>query len=263
MPLYIVHTNPFDPNFLLPFFILQGTLPTSDFSIEAGKPGCQSKNQAYQSEAKVPSWKEITKDLITIKVQFDMANDLEQKETKEVLMQNQEVYVRYRRCQWESSADGHYFHLFDRCALGGSGDVESHKICASMLILRYNERTGDLTLDKDGFTLAKSTFTKVPDAWKDRALARVEYGNSAMLHIRKGVGYLPCNIQWSNAQKFHFPTSTEGKCLRFAAASQGNIYVVFAAVPAKPSTWYYFEISPEGVGILKVREDNFHGTLGS
>ena len=185
-----------------------------------------------------------------------MSASLEQKKgTQTTINRGQELYARYRGGRWESSDDGLYFHLFDRCALGKSSDVKAGKMCLRNLVLRYDESTGELNLDNEGFELAKDLFTPLSDDWKGMTLARVEYSQVALFNIRKGVGYLPCNIEWSNVQRFHVSSGASGKCLRFAAASTGNIYVVFAAVPAKPSSWYYFEIAPEGVGILKASKE--------
>ena len=185
-----------------------------------------------------------------------MASSLDQKtSTQQTIKNDQEIYVRYRDGQWESSDDGLYFHFYDRCALGNSGEVNARKMCIRKLVLQYNVVTGELSLNNDGFELAKDLFTPLPGDWKGMTLARVEYSQVALFNIRKGVGYLPCNIEWSNVQRFHVSSGASGKCLSFAAASTGNIYVVFAAVPAKPSSWYYFEIAPEGVGIFKASKE--------
>ena len=186
-----------------------------------------------------------------------MENALEEKLTSRKIEKDQEIFIRYNYGRWESSNDGQYFPLYDRCAFGGSDAINSHKVCVHKLVLKYDEeKPGELILDSDGFQLAKERFTSLQDEWNGMSLARVEYKQGALFKIKQGVGYLPCNIQWSNVQRSRLSSDAGGKCLRFAAASEGNIYVVFAAVPADPSTWYYVDISSEGVGILKVRGGN-------
>ncbi|XP_078598221.1 uncharacterized protein LOC144874190 [Branchiostoma floridae x Branchiostoma japonicum] len=62
-------------------------------------------------------------------------------------------------------------------------------------------------------------------------------------------GDVPCNVKWSNAHRLD-PT-TGGKCIHFTAASEGDIFVVFAGIPQKHETWLYVQISPEGVALYK------------
>ena len=233
--------------------ILQGTISSSDFSIDPGKSGCQSKNVAFQSEAKVPSWKEITETDKVFQIVFDMEHALESKDTKRVIQSDSEVFLRYRDGEWESSDDGHYFPLYDGCALGNSGDPSSLRVCMRNLVLKYDVQTGTLKLDEEDFSLASQMFSPLEKRWKGRTLARVEYSQEELFNMRDRVGYLPCNTEWSNVLQFGPSDTTVGKCLSFSAASKGTIYVVFAAVPSNPNTWYYFEISPRGVAIMKVR----------
>ena len=233
--------------------ILQGTISSSDFSIHPGKSGCQSKNFAFQSEAKVPSWKEITETEKVFQIVFDMEHALESKDTKRVTQSDSEVFLRYRDGQWQTSDDGHYFPLYDGCALSESGDPSSLKVCIRDLVLKYDVQTGKLKLDKNDFPLARKMFSPLEESWMGRTLARVEYSQEELFNMRERVGYLPCNTEWSNVLQFRPSDTPAGKCLSFSAASKGTIYVVFAAVPSNPNTWYYFEISPRGVAIMKVR----------
>ena len=65
---------------------------------------------------------------------------------------------------------------------------------------------------------------------------------------------MPCNLDWNNANNRRFPVSRKnGKCLRFVAASYGDIFVVFATNPNNEWTWYYFQISSYGVALFKVK----------
>lgn len=64
------------------------------------------------------------------------------------------------------------------------------------------------------------------------------------------VGYLPCKVKWSNALRFK-PTGV-GRCLHFTASTKGTVFVIFSVIPNDKDTWYYVEMSPYGVGVLKV-----------
>ncbi|KAI8477796.1 hypothetical protein Bbelb_411290 [Branchiostoma belcheri] len=63
------------------------------------------------------------------------------------------------------------------------------------------------------------------------------------------VGAVPCCLQWTNAHRLD-PTDG-GKCIHFTAASEGDIFVVFASIPQNHETWIYIQISPEGVALYK------------
>lgn len=48
----------------------------SDISLPAGRPGCETNDQRYQSATQRPSWKEITAQGKRFTVIFDMLTDL-------------------------------------------------------------------------------------------------------------------------------------------------------------------------------------------
>lgn len=77
---------------------------------------------------------------------------------------------------------------------------------------------------------------------------------------------MPCQLKWSNnlmlvltlpvaAKDATTATSTTtGKCLRFTAATEGELYVVIATTPSDQKTWYIFQISARGVIFYRVNK---------
>eukprot|EP00058_Branchiostoma_floridae_P002946 XP_002588434.1 hypothetical protein BRAFLDRAFT_63382 [Branchiostoma floridae] len=60
----------------------------------------------------------------------------------------------------------------------------------------------------------------------------------------------PCTVKWSNSYQIK-PAEEGGKCLYFVAASAGDIFVVFSAIPRDKTTWYHLQISYQGVVLYK------------
>jgi len=44
----------------------------------------------------------------------------------------------------------------------------------------------------------------------------------------------------------------EGKCLRFIAATEGELFVVIATTPSDQNSWYMFQITTKGVVFYRV-----------
>ena len=44
----------------------------------------------------------------------------------------------------------------------------------------------------------------------------------------------------------------DGKCLKFTAATEGELFVVIATTPSDQNTWYIFQITTKGVIFYKV-----------
>ncbi len=67
---------------------------------------------------------------------------------------------------------------------------------------------------------------------------------------------LPCQLKWSNNLQMILPkhADQEGKCLRFTAATEGEIFVVIASTPSDQNTWYIFQITTKGVIFYRVIE---------
>ena len=163
-----------------------------------------------------------------------------------------ECLVRYIGGEWVVSTDYDKFDFFSGCNRGGSGSMKSedHYICIYGLLLIYDERMGALNLDEQGFNISKKTFTMLDANLIGAEMARVEWPADHIFQMREVVGYLPCNVKWSNALRFD--PGGEGRCLHFTASTKGTVFVIFSVIPKDKDTWYYVQISPYGVGIFKV-----------
>ena len=164
------------------------------------------------------------------------------------LSPHEEKYVRFYNREWFVGDRSDQLNLATGCNLG-NGKV--NKICIFGLLLTYNQQSGLLTLAKEDFNISKKTFSSLSKDMIGSLIARVEWPSDHIFQMKKVIGYLPCNVEWSNVLRFD-PSNQEGKCLHFAASSKGTVFVIFAAVPNNKNTWYYVQISPSGVGIFKV-----------
>jgi hypothetical protein len=65
---------------------------------------------------------------------------------------------------------------------------------------------------------------------------------------------LPCQVKWSNNLMMVLPKNTDedGKCLRFTAATEGELFVIIATTPSDQNTWYIFQITTKGVIFYRV-----------
>ena len=64
---------------------------------------------------------------------------------------------------------------------------------------------------------------------------------------------LPCQLKWSNNLMMVLSKEQEsGKCLKFTAATEGELFVVIATTPSDQDTWYIFQITTKGVIFYKV-----------
>ena len=62
---------------------------------------------------------------------------------------------------------------------------------------------------------------------------------------------MPCNVKFSNAHMFN--PKSDDHCIKFTATSDGDIFLIFAAIPKYHNTWYHIQIDPHGMAIYKVR----------
>lgn len=222
-------------------------------SLPPGTPGCQTQNYKYQMKAGRPTWKEMTTHQVAFKVIFKMDSDLTGSYHGRVKIPSHlECLVRYIGGEWVVSKDYDKFDFFSGCNRGGSGAVESEDqyICIYGLLLKYDETMGALNLDEQGFNISKHTFTMLDANLIGGEIARVEWPADHIFQMREVVGYLPCNVKWSNALRFD--PGGEGSCLHFTASTKGTVFVIFSVIPKDKDTWYYVQISPYGVGIFKV-----------
>ena len=67
---------------------------------------------------------------------------------------------------------------------------------------------------------------------------------------------MPCQLKWSNNLMMVLSegenSQEDGKCLKFTAATEGELFVVIATTPSDQNTWYIFQITTKGVIFYKV-----------
>ena len=147
------------------------------------------------------------------------------------------------------------------------------KIVIRNLVFDYNETTGDLIFKKIGQNLeSHSALLNVKEIVTSSSASSEIWGNNgnmrdmraaqvSYVNILQGVAkafndrffVMPCNLDWSTANSRRFTVSlSRGKCLKFIASSEGDIFVVFATNPHNEWTWYFFQISSYGVALYRV-----------
>jgi len=222
----------------------------SDITLPAGKHGCQTDNFEFQKEAGKPTWETMTSDEESFIVIFRAIKKLSGTygSTPILVSPNMEKYVKYFEGGWFVGDSAGNMDLNTVCNLGEGKDF---KICILGLVLTYHPRSGYLTLAKEDFSISKKTFPSLTENMIDSLVAHAEWPAKHIFQLHTVVGYLPCNVKWSNAMRFD-PSNKEGKCLHFTVSSKGTVFVIFAAIPNNKDTWYYLQISPYGVGIFKV-----------
>eukprot|EP00058_Branchiostoma_floridae_P020867 XP_002606357.1 hypothetical protein BRAFLDRAFT_67600 [Branchiostoma floridae] len=229
-------------------YLEEGPLLSTDFLLPAGEPGCETATLAYldDSHSGSPTWAELVSGAESTVI-FDMPYDI-----SSILRARETLTLKFHDNKWFSIRTGGVPHLFDGYNNGGSNDVNGHKVSVRGLVMTYSEETGVLTVTESDFEASKQVVPELPDWVKGQAVARTEY-KSLLKHLsnqqRVTSGDAPCNIKWSNAHRID-PTG-RGKCIHFTAASEGDIFVVFAGIPRNYETWLYIQISPEGVALYK------------
>ncbi|XP_019630644.1 PREDICTED: uncharacterized protein LOC109474722 [Branchiostoma belcheri] len=228
-------------------YLEEGRLLSSDFLLPAGEAGCETAMLAYLQGSKsgVPTWKEMIGGN-EFTVIFDMPYDIPG------IIQAQDVLqLKFISRMWLSTRIGSAPHLYDGYDNGGSNDVQEKKVSVQGLVMTYTEGTGVFTVTDDDFKASVSILPDLPQWIKGRKVARAEY-KKLLNHLGRKMdtmGDVPCSIQWSNAHNFN--PNGKGKCIHFTAASEGDIFVVFASIPQNHETWIYIQISPEGVALYK------------
>ncbi|XP_019634114.1 PREDICTED: uncharacterized protein LOC109477328 [Branchiostoma belcheri] len=229
-------------------YLEEGPLLSTDFLLPAGEPGCETATLAYldDSHSGAPTWAELVSGAESTVI-FDMPYDI-----ASILQAREILTLKFHNNRWFSVRTGSTPHLYDGYNNGNSNDVNGNKVSVQGLVMTYDEETGVLTVGDTDFEASKQAVPELPDWVKGQALARVEY-KSLLEHLSNQQtvtnGDAPCNIKWSNAHRID-PTDG-GKCIHFTAASEGDIFVVFAGIPRNYETWLYIQISPEGVALYK------------
>ncbi|XP_078696303.1 uncharacterized protein LOC144924689 isoform X2 [Branchiostoma floridae x Branchiostoma belcheri] len=228
-------------------YLEEGRLLSSDFLLPAGEAGCETAMLAFLQgdNTGVPTWEDMIggKEFTVV---FDMPYDI-----LGILQAQDVVTLKFFRYKWFSSRKGFVPHLYDGYKNGKSNDVKEKKVSVQGLVMTYNEGTGVFTVKDDDFKESALLLKDLPDWVNGRDVARAEY-KKLLNHLSEKidtVGDVPCSIHWSNAHRFD-PTDG-GKCIHFTAASEGDIFVVFASIPQNHETWIYIQISPEGVALYK------------
>ncbi|XP_078657439.1 uncharacterized protein LOC144903312 [Branchiostoma floridae x Branchiostoma belcheri] len=229
-------------------YLVEGPFLITDFSIAAGQPGCETADLAYADESNsgVPTWEEMTSGdefIIHIDMPYNIPRFLKAKAS---------LHVIYKRGRWMTITDRLHPHIFNGFRNGGSGDTAAHKISVGGLVMSYGEDTGLLTVTQEDFEASAELIADLPDWLIGMDVGRAEYSSlmeQISNHQSLDRGHVPCNMQWSNAHRID-PTNG-GKCIHFTAASEGDIFVVFAGIPRDHETWLTVEISPDGVALYK------------
>ena len=222
----------------------------SDITLRAGRPGCQSENFKFQSKAGKPPYEAMIKDEVSFIVIFSSVKKLSGlfRNTPITITPHMEKHVKYFKGEWFVGEDADDMNMYAACDLGKG---QKNKVCIYGMLLTYHDQNGYLTLAKEDFNLSKKSFPSLTEDMIDSLVAHAEWPTQNIFQLHTVVGYLPCNVKWSNAMRFD-PSNNEGKCLHFTASSKGTVFVIFAAIPNNKDTWYYVQISPYGVGIYKV-----------
>ena len=221
----------------------------SDISLPAGKPGCQTESYKFQKKSGKPTWEAMVEDEATFLVIFNTKRDLSGTFNGPVkIPAHMEKYVRFHGGQWFAGDSHERMGILTACNRRAGNKF---KVCILGMILTYHPHNGYLTLASEDFAVAKKTFPDLKEYMIDSFIAHAEWPTQNIFQLSTVVGYLPCNVKWSNAMRFD-PSNKEGKCLHFTASSKDTIFVIFSAVPNNKDTWYYVQISPYGVGIFKV-----------
>ncbi|XP_066274625.1 uncharacterized protein [Branchiostoma lanceolatum] len=231
-------------------YLEEGPLLSSDFQIPAGEPGCETAELVFLDDSinGAPSWQEMISGQ-EFKVVFDMPFNIAR-----FLTASAALLVRFmsRTNKWLTIREGHAPRQFDGHRNGNSGDVTQHKVSVGGLVMTYDEDTGMFTVTQEDFDASAAAILDLPSWINGMDVGRAEY-KSLLDHLShqqsSSGGQMPCNLQWSNSHRID-PTDG-GKCIHFTAASEGDIFLVFAGVPKDHQTWVTVEISTSGVAMYK------------
>ncbi|XP_035674669.1 uncharacterized protein LOC118414613 isoform X2 [Branchiostoma floridae] len=231
-------------------YLEEGPFLSSDFQIPAGEPGCETAELALLEESTVgaPSWQEMISGG-EFKVVFSMPYSI-----PHFLDPFATVHIKFRSGSdnWLTIREGRTPKLFDGHRNGNSGDITRHKVSVGGLVMTYSENNSIFTVTEEDYEASAAAILNLPAWISGMEVARAEYKSlleQLSHHSSSTGGQMPCNLQWSNSHRID-PTDG-GKCIHFTAASEGDIYLVFAGVPKDHQTWVTVEISTSGVAMYK------------
>lgn len=224
-------------------------------------PECKSRDLSseasndFLTNSDVPTWKDVLQANTTVRVTFDMEYDLARGMDGVVKIQkNMTREVRFKRGRWYTADEDGKFHMYSGYRNGKTSQLKKQKLSIFGLVLSYNSKDGSLELSEEDFNESKKIYPTLREEMIGFPLARVSRTHSNSLNPLKrtpSAAPIPCNVKWSNALRLD-PTTTGGRCLHFTASSAGDMFVIFATVPSKRSTWYYVQIGVNKVAIYKV-----------
>ncbi|XP_019621861.1 PREDICTED: uncharacterized protein LOC109468070 [Branchiostoma belcheri] len=233
-------------------YMEEGPVPTTDFRLEGGKPGCTSqalKVKGGISGTTSPTWMELING-DTYKLIFDLPENINDDITK-----SKEVFLVFALQRWNCHAPGAEVHMYNSRNNGESGDTRKKKVSCYGFVMTYQEASGTFIVTQEDQDASTQVLGRLPRSYVDWTVARAEYV-SPMEHARATGGALanivqaPCHVKWSNSYQIK-PAEEGGRCLYFVAASAGDIFAVFSAIPRDVSTWYHLQISYQGVALYK------------
>ncbi len=225
-------------------YLKEGPVSVDDINIPGGSEGCEMDTADFMNEDYPhPTWQEILNGEATLI--FDLPLDL-----PGVVKAQERLTVKYFNGQWFPTINGR-FHLYDGYSLPSTLSSTTKKLNVKGLVMTYSgPESGVMRVLQEDFNASATQlhqYTWLPG----HPVARVDFTNLFDLTDRDLPTFArhPCEYSWSNVYRFN--PSSEGTCLRFTAASEGDIYVILASIPNDPTTWYHLQISPKGVGIYK------------
>eukprot|EP00058_Branchiostoma_floridae_P011904 XP_002597392.1 hypothetical protein BRAFLDRAFT_69323 [Branchiostoma floridae] len=235
-------------------YMEEGPIPTTDFHLSGGKPGCQTDLLSVKggdSGVSHPSWLDLING-DTYKIFFDLKRDVNYK-----IRRSSEALVVYSDGRWNCHAPEDTLHVYDSYLNGGSGNTDNKKVSCYGFVMTYDESNGKMVVTEDDYkaTIKELGRYSLRPNTVNSIVARVEYvsplehsqsSSSALASIMEA----PCEVKWSNSYQIK-PAEVGGKCLYFVAASAGDIFVVFSAIPRDKTTWYHLQISFQGVALYK------------
>jgi hypothetical protein len=216
-------------------YMEEGPFPTSSFELEAGEAGCEFSQ--VQKKPENLTFKELKANKFAIV--FDMPADIE-----DMIEAKAKFIVQYEVERWFATAPGSERHLYDGCQLIGFNETDT-KVCLRGLILTYDDGTGLFRVAADDFWRAKTSMPELPNWLMESTVAKVE---KAVDDISQQVR-MPCKVKWLNSNKLD--PVRKVSCVHFTASSDGDVFVLFAAIPKNRSTWSSLRISTEGVTFYK------------
>ncbi|XP_035685646.1 uncharacterized protein LOC118422234 [Branchiostoma floridae] len=233
-------------------YMEEGPVPTTDFRLSGGKPGCTTEELSVKggnSGTTYPTWMELING-DTYKIIFDLPENINYDITK-----NKEAFLVFARGRWNCHTFGAPMHMYNSRNNGGSGDTNNRKVSCFGFVMTYNEATGTFDVTPQDQEASKQVLGDLPRNYANWNVARAEYVSPLEHSQAKGrslasILEAPCTVKWSNSYQIK-PAEEGGRCLYFVAASSGDIFVVFSAIPRDKTTWYHLQISYQGIALYK------------